>query len=425
MRKWYLAVFSVLSLVTLSCTGCTPPSKPNGFIDTSGHIVIDLDKMAEKPISVGDFNEGLAPVKYSDKWGCLNKTGALAFTLPCNHISPYSEGLAAYSTGYGADEKWGYIDKNGKTVIKPSFGAAKTFSQGLAPVKLAKGSNATKDGKDSKNDKDNKAGKNSASWVYIDRSGKQVFAETYEEAQPFVQGLAVVKYEGHAGAINGNGNMVIPAKYDVVYNADNGKVVAAQGDGLSGQKPDQILDCLEQSGQLSLTKQIHGITLKNLKPLLWVKSNSDTNNGADNLIRPLSPFASPGFSESKSISQVKDKFSIDQQFSAKAFQGSYDYIFPVSENYFVAYSDDNGGKMDYRGGKPEEGDGIWNNTAFRFYDAAPFHSGMGLVQETKGGPYGYINKSGQYAFKTTFEHARSFSDGLALVGLSAENKTEN
>jgi hypothetical protein len=99
MRKWYLAVFSVLSLVTLSCTGCTTPSKPNGFIDTSGHIVIDLDKMAEKPISVGDFNEGLAPVKYSDKWGCLNKNGALAFTLPCNHISPYSEGLAAYSIG--------------------------------------------------------------------------------------------------------------------------------------------------------------------------------------------------------------------------------------------------------------------------------------------------------------------------------------
>jgi hypothetical protein len=81
--------------------------------------------------------------------------------------------------------------------------------------------------------------------------------------------------------------------------------------------------------------------------------------------------------------------------------------------------------MDYRGGKPEDGDGIWNNTAFRFYDAAPFHSGMGLVQESKGGPYGYINKSGKYAFKTTFEHARSFSDGLALVGSSAESKTEN
>ena len=81
--------------------------------------------------------------------------------------------------------------------------------------------------------------------------------------------------------------------------------------------------------------------------------------------------------------------------------------------------------MDYRGGKPEEGDGIWNNTAFRFYDAAPFHDGMGLVQETKGGPYGYINKSGQYAFETTFDHARSFHDGLALVGASAERSTED
>lgn len=419
MQKWYLAVFSVLSLVTLSCTGCTPPSKPNGFIDTSGHIVIDLDKMTEKPISVGDFKEGLAPVKLSGKWGCLDKNGTLAFTLACNHISPFSEGLAAYSIGYGADEKWGYIDKSGKTVIKPAFDAAKAFSQGLAPVKLAKAGNASKD------DKDSKASKDSARWVYIDRSGKQVFAETYEEAQPFVQGLAVVKYQGHAGAINGNGNMVIPAKYDVVYNADSGKVVAALGDGLSGPNPDQTLDTLDQSGHLSFTKQIHGITLKNLKPPLWAKSNGDTKNGADSLIRPLSPFASPGLSEAKSISQVKDKFSIDQQFSAKAFQGFYDYIFPVSENYFVAYSDENGGKMDYRGGKPEEGDGIWNNTAFRFYDAAPFHSGMGLVQETKGGPYGYINKSGQYAFKTTFEHARSFSDGLALVGSSAESKTEN
>ncbi len=416
MQKWSLSVLTVSLLGILSCAGCTPLSKPNGFIDTSGQLVIDLDKMAEKPVSIGDFHEGLAPVKYSGKWGCLNKNGALAFTLPCNHISSYSEGLAAYSIGTGANEKWGYIDKSGQTVIKPTFDAAKTFSQGLAPVKLAKGSNANKD---------DKGGEDSPRWVYIDRSGKQVFAETYQEAQPFVQGLAVVKFQGHAGAINSNGNMVIPAKYDVVYNADSGQVVAAQGDGLSGPNPDQTLDCLDQSGHLSFTKQIHGITLKNLKPMLWAKSTSDTKSGADNLVRPLSPFASPGLSESKSFSQVKDQFSIDQQFSAKAFRGYYDYIFPVSENYFVAYSDADGGKMDYRGGKPEEGDGIWNNTAFRFYDAAPFHSGMGLVQESKGGPYGYINKSGQYAFKATFEKARSFSDGLALVGSSAESKTEN
>ena len=410
MQKWVLSVFTVLSLVSLSRTGGTPPSKPIGFIDQAGHLVIDLDKLADKPTGVGDFKEGLAPVKFVGKCGCFNKSGDLAFTLSCNHISPFSEGLAAYSVGYGASAKWGYINKSGQTVIKPTFAAAKTFSEGLAPVKLAK---------------EGKVPKDAALWIYIDKTGKQVFPDTYQEAQPFVQGLAVVKYEGHAGAINGSGNMVIPAKYDVVYNADSGHVVAAMGDGLSGPNPDQALDYLDQAGHLSFKKNIHGITLQNLKPMLWAKSSGDPKKNNDDLVRPLSPFASPGYSESKSFSQLDDRFSIDQQFSAKAFQGIYDYIFPVSENYFVAYSDAGGGKMDYRGGKPEEGDGIWNNSAFRFYDAAPFRDGMGLVQETKGGPYGYINKSGQYAFETQFDHARSYSDGLALVGPSAERSTED
>jgi hypothetical protein len=85
----------------------------------------------------------------------------------------------------------------------------------------------------------------------------------------------------------------------------------------------------------------------------------------------------------------------------------------------VVYDDSNGGKMDYRGGIPEDAPGIWNSKVFRFWDAAPFSDGLGLVQETKGGPYGYVDKTGNYALKPIYDHARSFKDDRALVGESA------
>jgi len=399
MRTLIIAGFSALTVAALTLSGCSSTSHQNGYIDKSGNLVVDIDKLNPKPLAIGDYSEEMAPLKYEKSIAFIDKNGKVLFERPFRNIRPFSESRAAFSVGTGdADQKWGFIDPKGNTIIKPIYAQVKPFSEGFAAVKLSA-------------DKAN--GKDAGRWCYIDENGARAVQQTFEEAGPFADGLAAVKLNKRMGSINTSGAFVVPVEYDVVYDANDGTVVAAQGTGASGPEAAQTVFYFDKSGNKITQKEIHPTTLQNLSPMLW------TTNTDKALARPLSTWVTPGFCCTKSIAESNGKFFIEQQFSARAFAGSFDYIFPVSNGYFVAYSDANGGKMDYRGGVPEDASGIWNNKQFRFYDAAPFSDGMGMVQETKGGNYGYIDKSGNFAIKPIFEHARSFKNDRAVVGDSA------
>ncbi|MBU6454134.1 MAG: WG repeat-containing protein [Cyanobacteria bacterium REEB67] len=400
MQKWILAACSLLA-VSVSMTGCGAPPQVDGFIDKNGTLVLDASRLKPKPLGIGDYSEGLAVVKYKDGFGCLNKTGEIIFKVPFRNLRSFHDGVAAFSVGKSAaDERWGYINQKGDTVIKPAYTAAEDFSDEAAAVRLTTAANGGKAGR----------------WAYIDKTGTQIMKETFEEAQPFHEGLAPVKVDGKMGCINRIGRFVVPPNYDAVYAVDHGTIVAAHGTGISGKDPDQSLEYYSQDGSIFSRTNMQAVSLENLHPLMWCKAPPAVGAAND---RPLSTFVSPGFAGGKSIQQAGNKFVVPQQFDARAFSGAYDYMFPVSEGFFVAYNDSAGGKMDYRGGKPTDENGIWNNHAFRFWDAAPFSDGLGLVQESKGGMYGYVNASGGYALQPIYKHARPFKDGRALVGDSA------
>src|SRR5262249_22741119 len=87
----------------------------------------------------------------------------------------FSDGLAPVQV----DERWGYIDKEGAIVIKPEFIAADPFSEGLAFVTIAPESKAV-----------------------IDRKGKVLFAADYYQHGRFSEGLASV-YPVHNWACTG------------------------------------------------------------------------------------------------------------------------------------------------------------------------------------------------------------------------------
>lgn len=50
--------------------------------------------------------------------------------------------LALSSCNNDAEEGWGYIDKTGKMVIEPQYDEGKSFSEGLAAVKIERNSKA-------------------------------------------------------------------------------------------------------------------------------------------------------------------------------------------------------------------------------------------------------------------------------------------
>jgi hypothetical protein len=95
------------------------------------------------------FSEGLAPVlPESDirdagggsaaglsegagkTWGYVDKNGVVAIKPQFGHAWPFSEGVGRVLVG----EKFGYVDKKGKFVVEPKFDAAWEFSKGLARV---------------------------------------------------------------------------------------------------------------------------------------------------------------------------------------------------------------------------------------------------------------------------------------------------
>jgi hypothetical protein len=109
-----------------------------GYIDQAGKVAIKPQfDMAKR------FSEGLARVKVGDKWGFIDQTGKMLIqpqfdSDPYDHgndsRNDFHEGMAAVTLDKG--RKWGYIDKKGKMIIAPEYGLAESFSEGMATVYL-------------------------------------------------------------------------------------------------------------------------------------------------------------------------------------------------------------------------------------------------------------------------------------------------
>ena len=132
------------------------------------------------------FSEGLAKVKLNDKWGFINKDGREV--IPCKYdwVNLFLKGLAKVKL----NRKYGYIDRTGREVIPCKYDGINAFSEGLAKVEL--------------NDK----------YGYIDRTGREVIPCKYDGIGDFVEGLALVILNWKLGFIDKIGREVIPLKYD-------------------------------------------------------------------------------------------------------------------------------------------------------------------------------------------------------------------
>lgn len=185
------------------------------------------------------FAEGLAAVKQNDRWGFINREGRFAIQPQFHDAFGFSEGLAAVEKG----EKYGYIDKNGTFIIAPKYDWAMPFSEGAATATLGdatfvidKKGNPLFDLDDDTADvesfsnglavitKDLKSG-------YLNRDGKVVIEPQFDYATPFVDGIALVNIGEKWGFINTQGEYVLPLQFDEAENFSEGVAPVCQ-DGL-------------------------------------------------------------------------------------------------------------------------------------------------------------------------------------------------
>ena len=102
-----------------------------GFIDKTGKLAI-----APRFSLAWRFSEGLARVQDKATMAFIDKTGAVVFTMPnAKWADEFSEGLVNVRIGaHPPQEKWGYVDREGKWAIEPRFQKGEPFYKGLARV---------------------------------------------------------------------------------------------------------------------------------------------------------------------------------------------------------------------------------------------------------------------------------------------------
>ncbi|MGJ8650985.1 MAG: WG repeat-containing protein [Opitutaceae bacterium] len=171
-------------------------------------------------------------------YGFVNARGEIVVQPVWDKAMPFSEGYAAVSgmrvSGAKSQSKdWGFIDKQGKIVIPPAFVSVGKFSGGLCAVWKRTSNNRHSLGYINSSNKViiefnsdwREAGefsegfasvKKGHRYLFIDKSGKDVFRKVWEDTKEFSQGFAAVKLGGKWGIIDTKGEIFSKCMWDDV-----------------------------------------------------------------------------------------------------------------------------------------------------------------------------------------------------------------
>ncbi|MBI5645579.1 MAG: WG repeat-containing protein [Ignavibacteriae bacterium] len=156
-------------------------------------------------LEVGDFSEGLAVIRKLDgNYGVIDTTGTLLYTTPYTFYlwsgrytggDCFHHGVVVCHTGSldaSAQVLYGIMDKDGKTVLAPSFHYIGGFSEGVAVAKPSK----------------------SGKYGFIDVAGNWIVQPRFSSAWDFSENLACVADDSaRIGYIDRNGSLIIPTIY--------------------------------------------------------------------------------------------------------------------------------------------------------------------------------------------------------------------
>lgn len=172
-----------------------------GIIDRDGKPIIQ-----EKFDYIYPFSEGIAIAENEAGFKAINEKGQIVFEAN-SFIGSFKDGRALFSQE-GRDGKYlyGYIDKLGEIIIQPKYENAEDFVDGKALVKLG----------------DN-------NYELIDKTGEALTSFKYYYAAAMGEGLITFreKSEDKLGYIDENGKAIIPPSFDYADAFNNGVAVVS------------------------------------------------------------------------------------------------------------------------------------------------------------------------------------------------------
>jgi hypothetical protein len=179
---------------------------------------------------------------------------------PTEEIFPSSEGLR----GIRKNEKYGFIDDQGRLRIANRYEGIQTFSEGLAAVKIR------------------------GKWGFINRDEKIIIQPAYDAVTSFENGYSIVKQNGKFGLINNSGESILPIRYTTFKFQENGRITVvqdnlvgladAQGNILLQPKYQSINDLNNGFVIIQQNEKFGLVTLQGLStiPLIYDVLNYDT-----------------------------------------------------------------------------------------------------------------------------------------------------
>ncbi len=302
-----------------------------GFIDKQGNVVIDF-----KYARVGNFKNGLAWVATPDGYGYINREEE--FVIPAEFNRAYDfEGQVARVV---ADGEFGLIDSNGQFVLKPRYATIEPFNEyGLAIAsfgkKWLKYSVINQRGETVTTQSYNEIQpfseglavvKSVDTYGYIDMTGRQVIPCQYAKASAFYEGRAAVQKNGSCGYINKTGNRVVPFEFSRCQDFDGGKAVVYRGIRRAG-----LIDLdgnllIEPSVNRLLTfSEGRGLVRDNEYRFYYITEQADLYNGFYD--------AATEFQHGVAVVQVNGKWGIINRRGIEIIPPKYDKIEHFENGY--------------------------------------------------------------------------------------------
>ena len=190
-----------------------------GIIDISGKYIVE-------PIYdyINDYSEKLAIARDGDGFVVLDENGGV-ISKKYYYISDYKNNRAVYSIkNQDGTGLYGYMDETGKPVVEPIYKSASVYEADRAVVKRTDGI-----------------------FALIDKDGNLIRTLEYGYVGGFSSGMALFADEGYDkyGYLDMDGNVVIPPSFEFAENFKDGLAVV----DISGEYPRSGMGLIDTSGK--------------------------------------------------------------------------------------------------------------------------------------------------------------------------------
>ena len=399
-KKKSIIFFFILFLLLLICSlfGIFGGKK---IADISiNQVSQELTAATKKYDELYEFHEGLARVCKDKKYGFIDKLGHEIISCKYDDAKDYDKGISVVTLG----DKKGAINREGDMVIPCKYdniNLCKDDSLAAAFINETSG--------------------------FIDLEGNVVVPFDYDYCGTFSEGLADVRKNGLIGFVNKNGELVIPCKYENLYNGygfREGLVGVSIDGGLPGIFDDEW-GYIDQNGNIIIPFQ-KGLTGAPFSSGLSMRYRTDKNG-----FLIIHKTACEGAFIYKNGKQATDFFETQ---NIEGFRKGYctikdkngweglvntqgEFTIPCKYSFIANGFDDKyvliGINNKYGFANKATGQIVIPPIYEIDYSGWSFNEG--LIPVKKDGKYGYINEHNQIVIPFNYDDAFAFSEGFAVI----------